>query len=524
MIKYMDNEIWKEIKDFSRYKVSNLGNLKNKRTGKLLKCHFNACNYSCLGLKNDDDINKGMLMHRIVAIAFIPNPKNKETVNHIDHDTSNNKLDNLEWASITEQNKHKRKCKKETLNVVLSRSVWRIDMNTNKKIEKYITTTDAAKWLIENKLTSIKDFDKNGSSITSRICYVTRKDKIGYGYKWKYDDAFDKYENEIWKNIPPKLIDDVKDYKISNYGRLKNNKERITEGTCKKNNYLRVHVRSKEYSLHRLVANVFIPNPDNKEQVNHKDGNKQNAKLENLEWMTRVENIQHAHDTGLCPKTQKIIQYDLNMKKINEHKSCEDASRILKMNVFCIRDCCWGQQKTSGGFIFKFAGEDQNKKVQDKIQIKKVSNKIVQYDLNMNKIKEYNSPLEASKLLKIGSNNISRCCLGNRKTANGFIFKFAEVDVQNKKVQNTLDIKKSDQKIVQNTSQIKKSNQKNSSNSTQINKKIVQYGLGMIKIKEYNSHLEASKFLKIASYDISKCCVGKRKTAGGFIFKFAEEN
>jgi hypothetical protein len=55
-------------------------------------------------------------------------------------------------------------------------------------------------------------------------------------------------------------------------------------------------ISQNAYSLHRLVAKIFIPNPD-KETVNHKDGNKLNSKASNLEWMTNSENIKHAHDT-----------------------------------------------------------------------------------------------------------------------------------------------------------------------------------------------------------------------------------
>jgi hypothetical protein len=74
-------------------------------------------------------------------------------------------------------------------------------------------------------------------------------------------------------------------------------------------------ISQNAYSLHRLVAKIFIPNPDNKETVNHKDGNKLNSKASNLEWMTNSENI-NTPTTRIKPNTKKITQYSLSMERL----------------------------------------------------------------------------------------------------------------------------------------------------------------------------------------------------------------
>ena len=91
-------EIWKNIKGYEGlYEVSNLGNVKSLRKNKIMK--FSKCgDYHLILLCNNGKM-KGELVHRLVAKAFIPNPNNYETVNHIDENKKNNSVDNLEWLS-----------------------------------------------------------------------------------------------------------------------------------------------------------------------------------------------------------------------------------------------------------------------------------------------------------------------------------------------------------------------------------------------------------------------------------------
>ena len=123
--------------------------------------------------------------------------------------------------------------------------------------------------------------------------------------------------------------------------------------------------------VHRLVAEAFIPNPHNKRCVNHKDGNKTNNYVDNLEWATHQENTIHAWETGLqvmtperCYKnkvnsSKKVNQYDLDGNLLHIWDSQLQASKCLNIHQTVISNCCLGRQKTGKGFIFKFAKEGE---------------------------------------------------------------------------------------------------------------------------------------------------------------------
>ena len=350
----MSEEVWKKIEKFSNYEISNFGNLRNKTTNKFRKPTIKS-GYLCTNIKNDKGECKSMKIHRLVAMSFIPNIENKYSVNHKDHNKLNNKLDNLEWATATEQNNHKRKPKKEIQELVSSRAVWRLDKNTNEKIEYYKTIRFAAQWVFDNNLTSVKEFN-NGNNIKTKISAVAQgKRSSTFGYKWEYcNENENKYNDEEWKDIPCEIINGTKGYTISNYGRVKNHKGRITEGSKNGSGYLWASIYPHSYLLHRLVAKVFILNPENKEQVNHIDGNKQNSCVTNLEWCSNQENQIHKVKTGLSNCTKKLIQYDLQMHKIKVFDSVAEASNELHVSYTGISKCCLEKQKTCGGFIFKY--------------------------------------------------------------------------------------------------------------------------------------------------------------------------
>ena len=93
------NEMWKTVEDYPAYEVSTNGDIRNKKTGRILSSCGGEGNYQMVCLSITDNKNKTPYVHRIVAKAFIPNPDNLTEVNHKDEDKSNNSVDNLEWCT-----------------------------------------------------------------------------------------------------------------------------------------------------------------------------------------------------------------------------------------------------------------------------------------------------------------------------------------------------------------------------------------------------------------------------------------
>lgn len=176
---------------------------------------------------------------------------------------------------------------------------------------------------------------------------------------------------EIWKDING--YEGL--YQVSNFGRVKGlcrydsrgnlRAERILKPTPTTDGYLRVHLSRKgekrKRPIHRLVAQAFIPNPENKPQVNHIDEDKKNNVVTNLEWNTPKENINHGtslYRRSLAQrKTQvgkAIIAIDIANGEYNEYYSINECTRQLNINPAGIRQVLLGNYKQTKGFTFKY--------------------------------------------------------------------------------------------------------------------------------------------------------------------------
>lgn len=169
-------------------------------------------------------------------------------------------------------------------------------------------------------------------------------------------------------------------YQVSNWGRIKSLKhkgnngstigERILKGWNNGKGYLVVSLckngKRKNHYVHRLVTIHFIPNPENKPEVNHKRGNKADNRATELEWATTSENAIHLKEVlkvkynldGLNKSREKqkrcVSMFDLEGNFIKTFNSLADASRETKINLGCICGCCKNIYKTAGGYIWRY--------------------------------------------------------------------------------------------------------------------------------------------------------------------------
>lgn len=119
--------------------------------------------------------------------------------------------------------------------------------------------------------------------------------------------------------------------------------------------------KQKKMSVHRLVAMMYIPNPNNLSQVNHIDGDKKNNNVNNLEWCDQRHNTKEAYKLKLInPKTTKVNQYDLKGNFIKTWDSIKEVCEKLKLNHGNICTICGGKtdRKQTGGYIWKYKEEN----------------------------------------------------------------------------------------------------------------------------------------------------------------------
>jgi hypothetical protein len=174
---------------------------------------------------------------------------------------------------------------------------------------------------------------------------------------------------ELWKSFPDKKLKIT--YEISNKGRLRNkNTGRIIKLNMKLGYYycnLPINGKVKGLRIHRLVAKLFVKNPDAVKNniVNHIDGNKLNNDYQNLEWTTTGGNNQHAADHKLTGVTKRRVGQYVGKELYEEYDSLSAAHEATGIHMSQIVEACKGKHEEYGGFVWKYLDDNPNEQIID---------------------------------------------------------------------------------------------------------------------------------------------------------------
>ena len=289
----MEIENWKNLTAVldhfkGKYEISDLGRIRNKFTGGILSQHIRN-GYKAISL-NMDNYKKTYNMHPLVAFTFLDITRKKGyIVNHKNGEKFDNKLDNLEYITYKNNTQH-------AIEMGLFKShpikVNQYDLKGN-FLKQYDSIKEAA--------------ELSGANDRHISCVCKGKRKTTDGFIWKYTNE----EKDIKVNLTEGIvIENYPNYHVFKNGTIySKSHKRILKPKILPSGYNSVKLcnngQMRDYYTHVLVANAFLKKDELRQFVNHIDRNKSNNKLDNLEFVTHPENMQHYFESI---KMDKLVQ------------------------------------------------------------------------------------------------------------------------------------------------------------------------------------------------------------------------
>lgn len=315
---------WKEIKNYEDYMISDHGDIYSKIIRKILKLKIDENNYSCIGF------NKKMFkVHRLVYDTFIGIKNEDNVIDHIDRNKQNNNLNNLREISKSENSKNRD-----------------FTFTTNKIYQYTLDDKLIQEWNYMGDI--VKDFKCNAKIISD--CYFGKTENA-LGFKWRLEGLVKDTSDFVNIKITP--TETLLDYKINRKGEIINKKNillrfRVLTGYYSTN--IKTNNNNKCILIHRVMAMTFLENPNNYDIVNHKDKNKLNNEIDNLEWCTIKYNTTHAIG-------KKVNKLDIETGNIiKTYNSINEAfNELNKKSNSAISDVCKDKRNSAYGFKWEYA-------------------------------------------------------------------------------------------------------------------------------------------------------------------------
>ena len=190
-----------------------------------------------------------------------------------------------------------------------------------------------------------KDGNKHNNNV-SNLQWATYKENIETGKKKRFGTYIDDIDNNSWKDIPF-----LSGYKVNQEGKILNiNTKKTLVGTYR-NGYIRVSIKGKSYSVHRLVYETFNGKIPKNMVLDHINGIRDDNRLENLRCVSQSENMYNAQKNGHKGQ-HPVKQYDLNMNFIKEYPSCSAAAKEFNVSYRAISSAA-DRHGTSCGYYWE---------------------------------------------------------------------------------------------------------------------------------------------------------------------------
>ena len=344
-----EEEVWARCYEpIAKYSVSTLGAVRNDNNGKVLKPSVTASGYYYTNLTHRGKtsgkvVQRKYYSHRLLAECHLPNPDSLPSVDHINRQKLDNRICNLRWCSASDQIRNQ-------------------DNSNRKKSNRRPVHQIASNGTIVKTWPSCGDACQHIGIDPKNFAKVIKRRILLAEHVWDYADRIENEDGEVeWREF---LQEGVRSRRVlvSNTGLVKRQLKcgghrlvKLSWGS----GYLRIGLwcngAIKMHFVHRMVASCFIARScATHVVVNHKDGDKSNNVVSNLEWTSYAANSQHAATTGLMKFLRPVDQLSLNGTFMRSFASVSEAARATgQKKPSGIYNAMSGKYITAGGFKWR---------------------------------------------------------------------------------------------------------------------------------------------------------------------------